>query len=222
MGILYRFPKLYAYITENFLYDEFETESFAALLQIKDLKPNAIIMDLACGSGEFVMELAAQRPDIKVIGIDFSSEMIEKCIKTAQDKALKNAYFVSQPILSLSANDITQIVGKVSDPVVQLDIVVCSYGFSAMDDHYADIFKHTASLLRPGGYYIISDAYYTQRKWFTRFFQYIIDNILLDAKMFRKPWRLLEQHLDDFIIHEKPLKWFGTPINLYVARGQKK
>lgn len=49
---------------------------FNALAVSKLLPPNGVLLDLGSGSGQFLRYLACRRPDVKIIGLELSAEMI--------------------------------------------------------------------------------------------------------------------------------------------------
>ena len=54
---------------------------------------NPIILELACGKGEYAIALAEQNPDINFIGMDIKGARIWRGAKTAFEKGLKNIVF---------------------------------------------------------------------------------------------------------------------------------
>lgn len=55
---------------------------------------NPIILELACGKGEYTVELAQKYPDINFIGVDIKGNRIWKGAKLALDENLKNVAFL--------------------------------------------------------------------------------------------------------------------------------
>lgn len=52
---------------------------FRALLRdrlLRDLLPGATVIDVGCGTGTFAIAIAAERPDVQVIGVDGDSEVL--------------------------------------------------------------------------------------------------------------------------------------------------
>jgi trans-aconitate 2-methyltransferase len=63
------------------LYHKFQAERsapFFDLLALVKIRPNLRVVDLGCGTGELTRQLADALPDSEVIGIDSSSQMLEK------------------------------------------------------------------------------------------------------------------------------------------------
>ncbi len=55
---------------------------------------NPIVLELGCGKGEYVLELARQYPNINFIGIDIKGARIWRGAKTATEEKLLNVFFV--------------------------------------------------------------------------------------------------------------------------------
>lgn len=51
------------------------------------------ILDIGCGPGEWVLEMARQHPDCQVVGLDISQRMITHARSCAQVQRLPNAHF---------------------------------------------------------------------------------------------------------------------------------
>ena len=62
------------------------------------LEPGALVVDLACGTGEPGLTLAREAPDTQVLGIDASHNMIATARETAAREQLANIRFVVAPI----------------------------------------------------------------------------------------------------------------------------
>ncbi|MCF7810483.1 methyltransferase domain-containing protein [bacterium] len=65
-------------------YLKFKTERaepLKDLMKLVKIRPNIKVLDLGCGTGELTAELSEQLPKSEVIGIDNSSEMLEKTVK---------------------------------------------------------------------------------------------------------------------------------------------
>lgn len=225
IGLFYYFPKAYNYITRHYIIkpDEivFYEQQLFKLLQLEQLKENAVVVDLACGTGEYALQFAEQRADIRVIGVDPATKMLEKGTQMAREKGLTNVYFMAKDALSLTAQDITNVVGNVHDPKSPIDAIVCSFGLTAMRNYEA-VFKNTLSLLHQGGAYVIADTCYAERSYRAILMQSLVIGMLFGANQFRKPYQLLERDMDNFVIHEKAMKTLGIPIRTYVAKGIKK
>jgi tRNA (guanine-N7-)-methyltransferase len=59
---------------------------------------NPIVLELACGKGEYTIGLGEANPDKNYIGIDIKGDRIARGSKRAIDKGLKNVAFLRTPI----------------------------------------------------------------------------------------------------------------------------
>ncbi len=79
-----------------------------------------IVLELACGYGEYTMAIAARYPDVNVIGIDVKGNRIWKGAKFVQDEGLKNAAFIRTQIEQLTdffeAEEVSEIWLTFPDP----------------------------------------------------------------------------------------------------------
>lgn len=62
---------------------------------------HTIILDLACGPGTVTRRLARLRPEMIVIGLDLSPQMLERAVRLAREERLDNIYYVRGSALSL-------------------------------------------------------------------------------------------------------------------------
>src|SRR5215212_6609155 len=63
------------------LYHKFQAERsapFFDLLALLEIRPNLKVVDLGCGTGELTRHLAAMLPNSEVMGLDSSTQMLEK------------------------------------------------------------------------------------------------------------------------------------------------
>jgi len=58
------------------------------LSKLKDFNPKGTLVDLGCGSGNLIIQIAESFPDLNLIGIDISSEILEFAKKQALDRGL--------------------------------------------------------------------------------------------------------------------------------------
>src|SRR5579884_494101 len=64
-----------------------------------DLSGLHSILDLACGSGGWVLEVASQYPEISVSGVDLNESLINYVKAHAKVRGIDNAYFSVMNIL---------------------------------------------------------------------------------------------------------------------------
>jgi tRNA (guanine-N7-)-methyltransferase len=81
---------------------------------------NPIILELACGKGEYTIGLAEKYPEINFIGIDIKGERIWKGSKASIEKKLRNVAFIRAKIEYISQlfakDEITEIWIIFPDP----------------------------------------------------------------------------------------------------------
>jgi ubiquinone/menaquinone biosynthesis C-methylase UbiE len=74
--------------------DQLATQSMGGFLpQGISLAANAYVLDVACGPGGWVQQLAFAYPEVQVTGIDISRRMIEYAREHARVQGLDNAHF---------------------------------------------------------------------------------------------------------------------------------
>ncbi len=120
------------------------------LLEYVDLKKNAAVLDLGCGTGRLMDRLAAKFPTMKAIGLDLSPEMLREA--RARNRYRKRLIFVSGRAESLSFAD------------EQFDAVFCTMSFL----HYPDpqrVFHQVSRVLANGGRFYLVDGYRGEDKF---------------------------------------------------------
>jgi ubiquinone/menaquinone biosynthesis C-methylase UbiE len=99
------------------------------------------VLDIACGPGGWVQELAFARPDIEVTGFDISQAMISFACQQAQVQRLENAHF-----LVMDATQPLQFADNSFDLVNARTIA----GFMRTS-LWPKLVKECVRILRPGG-----------------------------------------------------------------------
>lgn len=105
--------------------------------------PSAAVLDVGTGPGVLLAEIAAQRSDVAVTGIDPSADMI-----TAAQRTIRNA-----------GARVSAQVGDVADldfPDDSFDLIVTTFSMHHWDDVPAAV-PELARVLRPGGAVYIYD-----------------------------------------------------------------
>lgn len=102
-------------------------------------------VDLGCGPGFLVLEMAQQAPDLQVTGIDLSEEML------AQAKGYTHEFSVAERV-DFKVGDAADI----PFPDASLDLVVSTLSLHHWDDPLV-ILNEINRVLRPGGAYMIFD-----------------------------------------------------------------
>jgi len=114
-----------------------EIETFGNVLQLDEGKPNKghwskaffkndkpVILELACGKGEYTVNLARLFPDKNFIGIDYKGNRIWRGAKTALEEGVNNVAFLRIQIENLldyfAKGEVDEIWITFPDPQPQL------------------------------------------------------------------------------------------------------
>ncbi|MDB5005574.1 MAG: trmB [Mucilaginibacter sp.] len=114
-----------------------EIEDFSNVLQLDEGKPykgdwskdffkndNPIVLELACGKGEYTVNLAVLFPDKNFIGVDYKGNRIWRGAKTALEEGVNNVAFLRIQIENLedyfAAGEVDEIWITFPDPQPQL------------------------------------------------------------------------------------------------------
>lgn len=117
--------------------------------QFPDLPEGSIILDLGCGTGNQISALIKKYPGSTILGIDMSTEMLNKAQKKyGSSIQLRNEYY-NQNSFSNS----------------ELDLVVCSYSLT-MFDGKAEILNTIKKHLKDSGYLVVVDFDSSPFEWF--------------------------------------------------------
>ena len=139
-----------------------EIDTFSNVLQLDAGKPyqgewstgffknnNPVVLELACGKGEYTVNLAAMFPDKNFIGIDYKGNRIWRGAKTAQEDGVKNVAFLRIQIELIldyfAAGEIDEIWITFPDPQPQLS----REKKRLTSPRFLDKYK---LLLKPGGF----------------------------------------------------------------------
>ncbi|MGE0821419.1 MAG: methyltransferase domain-containing protein [Candidatus Binatia bacterium] len=105
------------------------------VLERLHLNGDETVIDGGCGTGRVTEQLLAKLPRGKVIGVDFSSQMIEQ----ARER------FTNEPRVQLFVGDLTTFA-----PPGKVDAILSTATFHWIKDH-DKLFTQLASILKPGG-----------------------------------------------------------------------
>ncbi|OOQ60641.1 tRNA (guanosine(46)-N7)-methyltransferase TrmB [Mucilaginibacter pedocola] len=114
-----------------------EIETFSNVLQLDEGKPyqgkwaadffknnNPVVLELACGKGEYTVNLAQMFPEKNFIGIDYKGNRIWRGAKTALEEGVPNVAFVRMQIENLedyfAPGEVDEIWITFPDPQPQL------------------------------------------------------------------------------------------------------
>ncbi len=74
-----------------------DADRIASLIQHR----HGLILDLACGPGNFTRRVARMLPESTVIGFDLSTQMLERAVRLTRKERLRNVYYMRGSALSL-------------------------------------------------------------------------------------------------------------------------
>ncbi len=122
--------------------DRFMTKGMGGpLVGVENLSPLHNILDMACGPGGWVLDVAFEQPDVEVAGVDISKIMIDYANARAQAQKLLNTSF--------SVMDITQPLDFADGT---FDLINARFLFSVLlQEQWPKFIAECTRLLRPGG-----------------------------------------------------------------------
>ncbi len=148
-------------------------EMGGALVEIADLTRVHDILDVACGPGEWVLEVAAQYPDKQVLGVDVSQLMTSYAQFQANQRGLSNAQF-----------RIMDILQPLELPDHSFDMInirlIGSFMFRAIDS-WPKLMRECVRVVRPGGIIRLTDC------------EWVISNSPMCERLFGLCTRALKQ-----------------------------
>lgn len=106
------------------------------------IQPQATVLDIACGTGEFERLLLQDHPNQRIVGIDISAEML----------AIAQQKLQHHPHVILRQGSVTAI--PCAD--ASFDVVVCASSFHYFD-RPLDALSEMKRVLKPGGKLVILD-----------------------------------------------------------------
>jgi tRNA (guanine-N7-)-methyltransferase len=139
-----------------------EIETFSNVLQLDAGKPfkgvwakdffkndNPVVLELACGKGEYTVNLARMFPNKNFIGIDYKGNRIWRGAKTALEEGVNNVAFLRMQIETLTdyfaPGEVDEIWITFPDPQPQLS----REKKRLTSPRFLNMYK---IVLRPGGY----------------------------------------------------------------------
>lgn len=100
------------------------------------------VLDIGCGTGELEKKLLDKNPNLKILGIDISQEMLERAAKK----------FENSPNLSWKEGDFL----KADLPSRLFDAAYSLSNLHYFPDPQA-VLRRAASVLKPGGFFVLID-----------------------------------------------------------------
>ena len=110
------------------------------------IRPGDTVLDLACGPGPLLLELAALYPDCRFIGADLSHPMLSALEETSAVRGLRNVETLCDDIRHLA-----------SIPDGSVDLIITTSALHHLPDALClqQVFQRVRNLLKPdGGLYI--------------------------------------------------------------------
>jgi demethylmenaquinone methyltransferase/2-methoxy-6-polyprenyl-1,4-benzoquinol methylase len=131
-----------------------------------ELGPGDVALDACCGTGDLAFELAGRvEPDGRVIGSDFSEQMLDLARRKAAERGVESVRFEFGDALALSYDDET------------FDAVTVGFGVRNLADLDRGI-AELARVLRPGGRLVILEITTPRRPPLSTFFSLWFDRLV--------------------------------------------
>lgn len=118
------------------------TKTLLLLKESANIQPSEIVLDIACGTGEFERSLLADHPQQTMVGLDLSSEMLAVAQAKLSDYAA--VIFHQSSVTAIPAED------------ESFDVVVCANAFHYFDAPLAAL-TEMKRVLKPNGRIVILD-----------------------------------------------------------------
>ena len=157
-------------VSKHTLIPRADTETLVKTALELPLKHNAQVLDLGTGTGAVALSIASERPDWKVMGLDFKDEIVELARRNALKHSI-NCLFVQSDWYA-SLNEVTFDLIVSNPPYVEQDSPYLNKGdlrfepmsaLTSEDNGLADI-KHIISegtrYLNDGGYMALEHGAY--------------------------------------------------------------
>jgi S-adenosylmethionine-diacylgycerolhomoserine-N-methlytransferase len=113
------------------------------------------ILEVGCGTGKNLVELARTFPDAEIVGLDLSEEMLGKARKKIE---------VYGPRVSLQQRVYDAPISA-GDP---FDLIVFSYCLTMINPGYAEVIRVSMKDLAPAGHVAVVDFHDSRFGWFRR------------------------------------------------------
>ena len=175
---------------------------------IDALEPGAVL-DVACGTGDITLMIAKARPQSRVVGLDFSSNMLEVAEKRAAGMRQGDGSLVSLKTRQENRPPVSFIQASALDmPFADdsFDVVCISFGLRNMSD-YQRVLEEMIRVLRPGGrLFCLESSYPTApviKPIFRTYFRYVMP--VMAGLVARKP---------------AEYQWLNDSTEIFLSKGQ--
>jgi ubiquinone/menaquinone biosynthesis C-methylase UbiE len=107
------------------------------------------ILDVGCGPGQWALDIAANRPEAEVTGIDLSVDMMNYANARARTQHLKNASFIVQDFMT----------NELPFPEQSFDLINLRFAVGWLKNGgWLLLLSRCFVLLKPGGYVVITEG----------------------------------------------------------------
>ena len=121
--------------------------SCGGAFSLTDIQPGNTCIDLGCGRGHDVLRMALLAGEEGfAYGVDISDGMMETAKDQAEKMGIEQIGFVKSPLEDI----------HLDDGIADVIISNCTINHSL---NQAKVWKEVARLLKPGGYFVVSDIY---------------------------------------------------------------
>ena len=130
-------------------------------------------LDIACGTGDVMLEIRRSRPDYRrIVGLDLSRQMLA-CAAQRMDAMDKLERTQQEPLMELVHGTATSLPFAANS----FDAVTISFGLRNVDDR-ALALREMARVLRPGGRLFVLEFFPLERSLFGSLFEFYFRHIL--------------------------------------------
>lgn len=162
------------------------------LIKMVEINEEAHILDLCCGTGDICFLLASHGAN-KVVGMDFSENMLNVAKRRNQNLGYQNIDFLHGDVSKIPFEDTT------------FDRITLSFGLRNVPD-YALVLQECFRVLKKEGKVVILEASYPSSKWIRPFFKLYFKHIMpFMGKFFVKKmaeYQWLHDSTEDFLSKE--------------------
>ncbi len=146
----------------------------AAVRRLGDLGPDAVVLDLACGTGDMAIEILRQRRAARVVGADLSPAML----------ALARTKLAARRTAASGSNGAAGPVQLVAAPAESLpfadgtfDGVTIAFGIRNVPDYHRGL-REMARILKSGGKACVLEFSTPPSRWLWKAYNYYFFNVL--------------------------------------------
>jgi demethylmenaquinone methyltransferase/2-methoxy-6-polyprenyl-1,4-benzoquinol methylase len=152
----------------------------------------AVILDIACGTGDIALSLATRLPDCQIIGLDYSKNMLAVAKKRSKalPEAVPRAEFVFGDAMHLPFTD------------ASIDAITISFGLRNLPD-FALALQEFSRVLVPGGKLFCLEASYPTAPFikplFRLYFKYLMPRMASLVVGHRQQYQWLNDSTEAFL-----------------------